>query len=883
MNRIPLLIVALLFFFLPADAQNIPYGMKYQAVARDHSGNVLANQKISLKITLYSQENKQVQYSETHTNVTNALGLFSLTIGEGTPEIGVFNTVPWSTENIWMALAIDETGGNNYIAISDSRLLAVPYAFHAATASRLSGADEGTSSAVSGVEKWKIGGNDFPGLLPPNFEPPRLGTTTIHDLVFITSNTAAMTISGRDGSVHIVNDLDVDGETVSGKLNVEGDVILNTLGGTTAIYEATELKKTLDVGEATTLHSSLDVLNWSPSNLTGTLNVDGTTDLNSSLDVNNGSYTNLTGTLNVEKATTLQNSLDVKNESPSKLTGTLNVDGTTNLNNSLDVNNGSYTNLTGTLNVEKATDLNNSLTVIGITTLNNTTQSTGISSGALQVGGGVGIGKSLNIGESLRVDGKVEFKSTFSVITENTLPKLSFDGTDNHIAHFKNEGDGNGILIQVGAETPHTNNNFITFLNKDDKIVGRIEGEDGVGDYFENEDYRADIAFLVIDAGLALADVGIATADLVQAGIDLAAATTSSTACVGVGACATTPIPSFIAAGGVGLVSAAANLVLATTNLALVVAKEVTYKSLHHKCRGVSFASGAGDYAECLLKLNPNDDFLPGELVGLKNGFISRNTLEADRIMVISFKPAVLGAMPSAEEKHKYEKVAFLGQVPTKVMGAVEPGDYILASGFNNGYGIAKHPEKMLVSDYKKILGVAWEGSKGEVISLINVAVGLNVNDLSGVVQKQQEELSTLKKQIAATNNVLADLIPGFKEATNWNLEASFTSSEKLQNEQGESNALESNIHSHNFLTQYDVKMVQPDESNIIYYIPKKDEYKKWIESAKEVYVKGGGKIEDHPFWDRLSKDPDYIVEVIQELEIRVEEGIQYHVDHNSQ
>ena len=43
----------MLFLFGPQlMAQGVPQGMKYQGVARDADGNVLANQRIALKINL---------------------------------------------------------------------------------------------------------------------------------------------------------------------------------------------------------------------------------------------------------------------------------------------------------------------------------------------------------------------------------------------------------------------------------------------------------------------------------------------------------------------------------------------------------------------------------------------------------------------------------------------------------------------------------------------------------------------------------------------------------------------------------------------------------------------------------------------------------------
>ena len=87
-------------------AQNSPHGMKYQAVARDIKGEILANSKIELRISLHSSSSlkNDTHYSETHAITTSDLGLFSIAVGDGTKESGNFEAVPWNTLNIWMEI-----------------------------------------------------------------------------------------------------------------------------------------------------------------------------------------------------------------------------------------------------------------------------------------------------------------------------------------------------------------------------------------------------------------------------------------------------------------------------------------------------------------------------------------------------------------------------------------------------------------------------------------------------------------------------------------------------------------------------------------------------------------------------------------------------------
>ena len=94
-----------------------------------------------------------------------------------------------------------------------------------------------------------------------------------------------------------------------------------------------------------------------------------------------------------------------------------------------------------------------------------------------------------------------------------------------------------------------------------------------------------------------------------------------------------------------------------------------------------------------------------------------------------------------------------MGQVPVKVIGEVEIGDYILPSGSEDGFAIAVHPNEMLARDYQRIVGIAWEDSDGEsVFSYIKTAVGINANDMAGVVEKMQIVLNQLQSQIVEMN-----------------------------------------------------------------------------------------------------------------------------------
>ncbi len=129
-NKLTLLTVLLLtYVFLSAQA---PEKFNYQAVARNNSGQVLANQGISVRISIHSgSTGGTVVYSETHSTTTNQFGLFTLAIGGGTPVTGTLGAIDWSANSYFAETEIDPAGGSSYTSVGNAQLLSVPYALYA--------------------------------------------------------------------------------------------------------------------------------------------------------------------------------------------------------------------------------------------------------------------------------------------------------------------------------------------------------------------------------------------------------------------------------------------------------------------------------------------------------------------------------------------------------------------------------------------------------------------------------------------------------------------------------------------------------------------------------------------------------------------------------
>jgi hypothetical protein len=128
-----------LFFATTLFAQ-IPQGFSYQAVALNASGNAVASSPVKVRLSILDNSaTGTAVYTETHNPSTNNMGLFTLTIGQGTPLSGTFAGINWGTNSKFLKVEIDIANGTNYITIGSSQLLAVPYAMYAGAVAGMGG------------------------------------------------------------------------------------------------------------------------------------------------------------------------------------------------------------------------------------------------------------------------------------------------------------------------------------------------------------------------------------------------------------------------------------------------------------------------------------------------------------------------------------------------------------------------------------------------------------------------------------------------------------------------------------------------------------------------------------------------------------------------
>ena len=275
-------------------------------------------------------------------------------------------------------------------------------------------------------------------------------------------------------------------------------------------------------------------------------------------------------------------------------------------------------------------------------------------------------------------------------------------------------GNEDGISIRLGDYDIDRNNNFITFKDAANLTVGRIEGFD-----VSNGDWAPpNVNF---DSGL---------------DDDLAAV-----ACYlqlkGFGRPPTNPVDAAFFVADLAIAAACLD-------------------------GGVVYASGSGDFAEWLPKLDPNEEIGIGDVVGLFGGKISKRTEGASQLMAVSTAPIVLGNEPEPGEEDNYVKVGFIGQIPIEIIGTVNKDDFIIPSGMQNGTAIAVSPEQLLLKDYSKIIGRAWEESSHFGVKLINCVIGVDSNEWSRFVDANeiriaevQEENKVLKSEVAQLRDEL--------------------------------------------------------------------------------------------------------------------------------
>jgi hypothetical protein len=128
-----LFIVTFAFLFIGTLAvAQTPQKISYQSIVRDASGKLVTNHSVSIKISiLQGSTTGTAVYAETQAPRSNANGLVSMEIGNGTVVSGSIASINWANGPYFIKTETDPAGGVSYTIIGTSQLLSIPYALYA--------------------------------------------------------------------------------------------------------------------------------------------------------------------------------------------------------------------------------------------------------------------------------------------------------------------------------------------------------------------------------------------------------------------------------------------------------------------------------------------------------------------------------------------------------------------------------------------------------------------------------------------------------------------------------------------------------------------------------------------------------------------------------
>ena len=233
-----------------------PQAIKYQAVARDNSGNIIANQNIGFRISiLQNSPTGSSVYTETHNVSSNAFGLVNLDLGTGNIGNGAFGTINWGASNYFVKIEMDVNGASNYIFMGTSQLLSVPYALFAEKTNEsqtlslngntLSISNGNSVTLNSGSTPYTAGnGININGNIISNSAPDQTVSISGSGATIVSGTYPNFTISSTDN----INDADADPNNEIQSLIINGNQL--SISGSNSV--------TLPSGSGGTLDQAYD-------------------------------------------------------------------------------------------------------------------------------------------------------------------------------------------------------------------------------------------------------------------------------------------------------------------------------------------------------------------------------------------------------------------------------------------------------------------------------------------------------------------------------------------------------------------------------------------------------------------------------------------------
>lgn len=216
------------------------YKFNYQAVVRNGSGALVpSGSTVGLRISiLEGSASGTVLYQETHNAlVNNPQGLVNLVIGDGTPVVGGIlfsgNFQDLSQEK-YLKVEVDPTGGTSYIDLGATKLQFVPYAAHAFTATLAENGTQWENGAASSIN-YTAGSVNIGVSSPTGAAAFNVAKSISTDHVMSVKQTGT-TGSGWRGAIYGGNNATTGGGVgVIGEHSTNGWGVYGSAGGTTGI------------------------------------------------------------------------------------------------------------------------------------------------------------------------------------------------------------------------------------------------------------------------------------------------------------------------------------------------------------------------------------------------------------------------------------------------------------------------------------------------------------------------------------------------------------------------------------------------------------------------------------------------------------------------
>ncbi|UCG27994.1 MAG: hypothetical protein JSV24_01160 [Bacteroidales bacterium] len=227
-------------------SQVVPMALKYQAVARNSSGEELVNANIDVRMSVIAGNPDGVtEWKEIHSNVqTSRFGLFTVLVGKGERSGGIverFEDIPWSESNHYLKVEIKFN--QEFLVMGTSQFLSVPYALFAQKA--LNPGPQGPPGPQG--EKGDPGdpASDDQTL---SFEGENLsiegGNTvnlgTLKQYLSLKGDTLSLTNGNYVMLTDVVDDADADPTNELQDLSIEGKILSITYGNSITLPDSVD-------------------------------------------------------------------------------------------------------------------------------------------------------------------------------------------------------------------------------------------------------------------------------------------------------------------------------------------------------------------------------------------------------------------------------------------------------------------------------------------------------------------------------------------------------------------------------------------------------------------------------------------------------------------